>query len=124
MQWSCGIPGVVLAYIGRDPTAIGAFHLPDICAIATGYLDDNSRIKRDTVMGIVFSGCLAQVWLLYVSIQSEIASRMHPVWGYAGRIAGDIVQTSVIALGIALIMGLKWKNLLLRAARTGEKPAG
>ncbi len=35
--------------------------------------------------------------------QSGSASGSHPVWGYAGRITlGDIVQTSVIALGIAL----------------------
>ncbi len=54
-------PGVVLAYIVGIP-AIGAFIAGLFCAIATGYLDDNSRIKRDTVMGIVFPGCLAQVW--------------------------------------------------------------
>ncbi|VEA45748.1 iron transport inner membrane protein [Salmonella enterica subsp. arizonae] len=55
-------PGVVLAYIVGIPLAIGAFIAGLFCAIATGYLDENSRIKRDTVMGIVFSGCLAQVW--------------------------------------------------------------
>ncbi|MEA7543916.1 metal ABC transporter permease, partial [Salmonella enterica subsp. enterica serovar Montevideo] len=36
------------------------------CAIATGYLDDNSRIKRDTVMGIVFSGMFGAGLVLYV----------------------------------------------------------
>ncbi|WXS26353.1 metal ABC transporter permease [Salmonella enterica subsp. enterica serovar Infantis] len=71
-----------------DPLAIGAFIAGLFCAIATGYLDDNSRIKRDTVMGIVFSGMFGAGLVLYVSIQSEVHLRSHPVWGYAGRIAG------------------------------------
>lgn len=65
-------PGVVLAYIVGIPTAIGAFIAGLFCAIATGYLDDNSRIKRDTVMGIVFSGMFGAGLVLYVSIQSEV----------------------------------------------------
>lgn len=52
--------------------AIGAFIAGLFCAIATGYLDDNSRIKRDTVMGIVFSGMFGAGLVLYVSIQSEV----------------------------------------------------
>lgn len=40
-------PGIVLAYIVGIPLAIGAFIAGLFCAVATGYLDDNSRIKRD-----------------------------------------------------------------------------
>ncbi|WP_407255555.1 metal ABC transporter permease [Klebsiella pneumoniae] len=40
----------------------GAFVAGVFCAVATGYLKDNSRIKQDTVMGIVFFlACLLQV---------------------------------------------------------------
>jgi manganese/iron transport system permease protein len=46
----------VLAYIAGIPLAIGAFAAGMVCALATGYLKDNSRIKQDTVMGVVFSG--------------------------------------------------------------------
>lgn len=108
-------PGVVLAYIVGIPLAIGAFIAGLFCAIATGYLDDNSRIKRDTVMGIVFSGMFGAGLVLYVSIQSEVHLD-HILFGdMLGVSLGDIVQTSVIALGIALIIGLKWKDLLLHA---------
>lgn len=118
-------PGVVLAYIVGIPLAIGAFIAGLFCAIATGYLDDNSRIKRDTVMGIVFSGMFGAGLVLYVSIQSEVHLD-HILFGdMLGVSLGDIVQTSVIALGIALIIGLKWKDLLLHAlTRTRRKPAG
>lgn len=98
-------PGVVLAYIVGIPLAIGAFIAGLFCAIATGYLDDNSRIKRDTVMGIVFSGMFGAGLVLYVSIQSEVHLD-HILFGdMLGVSLGDIVQTSVIALGIALIIG-------------------
>lgn len=108
-------PGVVLAYIVGIPLAIGAFIAGLFCAIATGYLNDNSRIKRDTVMGIVFSGMFGAGLVLYVSIQSEVHLD-HILFGdMLGVSLGDIIQTAVIALSIALIIGLKWKDLLLHS---------
>lgn len=108
-------PGVVVAYIIGIPFAIGAFIAGLFCALATGYLDDNSRIKRDTVMGIVFSGMFGAGLVLYVAIQSEIHLD-HILFGdMLGISLSDIMQTSVIALAIALTIGLKWKDFLLHA---------
>ncbi|WP_447215073.1 iron/manganese ABC transporter permease subunit SitD [Citrobacter pasteurii] len=108
-------PGIVLAYIAGIPLAIGAFVAGLFCAVATGYLDDNSRIKRDTIMGIVFSGMFGAGLVLYVSIQSEVHLD-HILFGdMLGISLSDIAQTTAIALGIALIIGLKWKDLLLHA---------
>ncbi len=108
-------PGIVLAWIAGIPLAIGAFIAGLFCAVATGYLDDNSRIKRDTLMGIVFSGMFGAGLVLYVSIQSEVHLD-HILFGdMLGVSFSDIIQTAVITLGIALIIGLKWKDLLLHA---------
>ncbi|MES0289590.1 iron/manganese ABC transporter permease subunit SitD [Citrobacter freundii] len=108
-------PGIVLAWIAGIPLAIGAFIAGLFCAVATGYLDDNSRIKRDTLMGIVFSGMFGAGLVLYVSIQSEVHLD-HILFGdMLGISLTDIMQTTAIALGIALIIGLKWKDLLLHA---------
>lgn len=108
-------PGIVLAWIAGIPLAIGAFIAGLFCAVATGYLDDNSRIKRDTLMGIVFSGMFGAGLVLYVSIQSEVHLD-HILFGdMLGVSLSDIMQTAVITLGIALIIGLKWKDLLLHA---------
>lgn len=108
-------PGVVVAYILGIPFAIGAFIAGLFCAIATGYLDDNSRIKRDTIMGIVFSGMFGAGLVLYVSIQSEVHLD-HILFGdMLGISASDIAQTSLIALAIALIIGFKWRDFLLHA---------
>ncbi|HHG8772792.1 TPA: iron/manganese ABC transporter permease subunit SitD [Raoultella planticola] len=108
-------PGVVVAYIIGIPFAIGAFIAGLFCAIATGYLDDNSRIKRDTIMGIVFSGMFGAGLVLYVAIQSEVHLD-HILFGdMLGISASDIGQTSAIALLIAAIIGLKWRDFLLHA---------
>jgi len=108
-------PGIVLAWIAGIPLAIGAFIAGLFCAVATGYLDDNSRIKRDTIMGIVFSGMFGAGLVLYVSVQSEVHLD-HILFGdMLGVSLSDIIQTAVITLGIALIIGLKWKDLLLHA---------
>jgi manganese/iron transport system permease protein len=53
--------------------------------------------------------------VLYVSIQSEVHLD-HILFGdMLGVSLTDIMQTTAIALGIALIIGLKWKDLLLHA---------
>lgn len=108
-------PGVVIAWIIGIPVAIGAFIAGLFCAIATGYLDDNSRIKRDTLMGIVFSGMFGAGLILYISIQSEVHLD-HILFGdMLGVAVADIVQSSVIAAGVALVMLVKWRDFLLHA---------
>ena len=106
-------PGVVVAYIAGIPFAIGAFVAGLFCAIATGYLDDNSRIKRDTIMGIVFSGMFGAGLVLYVAIQSDVHLD-HILFGDMLGINGmDILQSGIVAGLIALVIGLKWRDFLL-----------
>ena len=65
------LPGVVLAYLVGLPLIIGAFASGLACAVATGYIKENSRLKEDTVMGIVFSGMFAFGLLLFSRIDSD-----------------------------------------------------
>ncbi|MBY5314696.1 iron chelate uptake ABC transporter family permease subunit [Rhizobium leguminosarum] len=108
-------PGVVIAYIVGIPFAIGAFVAGMFCAIATGFLKDNSRIKQDTVMGIVFSGMFGLGLVLYVKIQSDVHLD-HILFGdMLGVSWRDIGQSAVIAAITAVILGVKWKDFLLHA---------
>ena len=66
------LPGVVLSYIAGIPLAIGAFAAGMVCALATGYLTENSRVKQDTIMGVVFSGMFALGLVLYTKVQSDV----------------------------------------------------
>ncbi|MPT24690.1 MAG: metal ABC transporter permease [Starkeya sp.] len=108
-------PGVVLAYIVGLPLALGAFAAGMFCAVATGYLKDNSRIKQDTVMGIVFSGMFGGGLVLYVNIQSEVHLD-HILFGdMLGVSWRDIGETALVAAVVAAVIALKWRDFLLHA---------
>jgi manganese/iron transport system permease protein len=108
-------PGVVIAYIVGFPYAIGAFAAGMICALATGFLKENSRIKQDTVMGVVFSGMFGLGLVLYVKIQSDVHLD-HILFGdMLGVELRDIVETGIIAAIAAGILVVKWRDLLLHA---------
>ncbi len=79
------LPGIVLAYILGLPLIVGAFAAGMTCAIATGYLASNSRVKQDTVMGVVFSGMFGVGIVLYVSIETNAhldTSCLATCWGW------------------------------------------
>lgn len=109
------LPGVVLAYIINIPLAIGAFAAGMVCALATGFLKENSRIKQDTIMGVVFSGMFGLGLVMYVKVQTDV----HLDHILFGDILGvgfqDIVETAVIAVVVTVLLAAKWKDLLLHA---------
>lgn len=106
-------PGVVLAWMLGLPLAAGAFVAGLFCALATGFLKDNSRIKQDTVMGIVFSGMFAAGLLLYLAVKPEVHLD-HILFGdMLGITASDILQTGIISLVVTLVIGVKWRDFLL-----------
>lgn len=64
------LPGIVIAYVLAIPFALGAFAAGMFCALATGYLKENSRIKEDTIMGVVFSSMFAFGIVLMTKVHS------------------------------------------------------
>jgi manganese/iron transport system permease protein len=109
------LSGVVLAYIAGIPLAIGAFAAGMVCALATGFLKENSRVKEDTVMGIVFSGMFGLGIVLYTKIQTDVHLD-HILFGdILGVTWGDVVQTGVIAAITVGAIGIFGRDLLLHA---------
>ena len=108
-------PGVVIAWLVGLPYAIGAFVAGMFCAVATGYITENSRVKPDTVMGIVFSGMFGAGLVLYLKLQPEVHLD-HILFGdMLGIALADIIQTAIIALIVSVLIGIKWRDLLLHA---------
>lgn len=109
------LPGIVLAYIFGFPLILGAFAAGMTCAVATGYLSGNSRVKQDTVMGVVFSGMFAVGIVLYASISTSIHLD-HVLFGnMLGVERHELITSGVIASVVAGALVLKWKDLLLHA---------
>lgn len=109
------LPGVVLAYIIGAPLAAGAFTAGMACALATGFLDQNSRLKQDTVMGVVFSGMFGLGLVMYVAIQTEVHLD-HILFGnILGLTWGDVIETAAISLVCTAGLVIWRKDLLLQA---------
>jgi manganese/iron transport system permease protein len=109
------LPGVVLAYVAGLPLAIGAFAAGMTCALAVGFLKENSRVKEDTVMGVVFSGMFGLGIVLYTSIETDVHLD-HILFGdILGVSWGDVAESGVIALLAAGLVLVFRRDLLLHA---------
>ncbi|WP_032092742.1 metal ABC transporter permease [Necropsobacter rosorum] len=107
------LPGIVLAYLLGLPLAVGAFASGLTCALSIGYLKENSRIKEDTVMGIVFSGMFALGLVLFTKVDTD-QHLMHILFGnLLGVSSAELWQTFITAGLILLLILLKRRDFLL-----------
>ncbi|SMX39310.1 metal ABC transporter permease [Octadecabacter ascidiaceicola] len=109
------LPGVVLAYIAGIPLIIGAFIAGMVCSLLTGYLDANSRVRQDTVMGVVFSGMFGFGLVLYTKIETNVHLD-HILFGnMLGVTSADLWTSGVIGVIVSAALLVGWKDLLLNA---------
>lgn len=109
------LPGIVLAYLAGIPLAFGAFAAGMTCALATGYINEHSRIKEDTALGVVFSGMFALGIVLFTKIETD-AHLDHILFGdMLGVSWADVAQSALIAAAVIGIVLAKWRDLLLHA---------
>ncbi|WMY95071.1 MAG: metal ABC transporter permease [Arsenophonus sp.] len=107
------LPGIILAFLVGLPLSLGAFLSGFFCSYATGYLKNNSRIKEDTIMGIVFSGMFALGLVLFTHIDTD----QHLTHILFGNILGineiEFKQILWIAGLSTVIILLKRKDFLI-----------
>ena len=109
------LPGVVLAYLINIPLIIGAFCAGMFCALATGFLKENSRVKQDTVMGIVFSGMFGLGIVMYTKISTDVHLD-HILFGnMLGIGRADLWTAGLIALVVSAVILAKRRDLMLHA---------
>jgi len=107
------LPGIVGAYMLGIPLAIGAFVSGVFCASATGFIKDNTRVKEDTAMGIVFTGLFALGLVMFTKVQTDVHLN-HILFGsLLGISREDIVQTSIVGGVTLVVILLMRKDLLL-----------
>jgi len=109
------LPGVVLAYLAGIPLVFGAFIAGLFTALATGFIKDHSRVKQDTVMGVVFSGMFGLGIVIYTRIESGLHLD-HILFGnMLGVGAEDLWTAGLIAVPVAVILLVKWRDILAHA---------
>ncbi|OSI12242.1 metal ABC transporter permease [Neisseria canis] len=107
------LPGIIVAFVTGIPLVAGAFVSGLACAVGVGYLKNNSRLKEDTVMGIVFSGMFAFGLVLFTKVETD----QHLTHILFGNILGvsyeELLRTLLICGVVFTVVMLKKKDLML-----------
>ncbi len=107
------LPGVVLAHLLGWPLVIGAFAAGMGCALAAGFLQENSRVKQDTILGVVMSGMFAGGIVLYVAT-GPATDLFHILFGNIFGVSQEqILRTALIALLVSGGILMNWRALTL-----------
>ena len=107
------LPGIVVAYLLAIPLSIGAFCAGLCCAVTTGFIKDNSRLREDTIMGIVFSGMFAVGIILFHKAETDLHLTHLLLGDVLGITTAGMIETSIIALAVLLIIVVRGRDLML-----------
>ena len=109
------LPGIILAAVFGLPVLLGAFAAGMFTAVASGFLVRRSRVKEDTVMGVVFSGMFALGLVLLTVVESGVDIH-HVLFGnILGVGRADLIQTGVIAGVVGFGLLVFWRDLMVLA---------
>ena len=107
------LPGLGVATLIGIPIAIGALFAGIFCAVVTGYIKENCRVKEDAVMGIMFSGMFALGLILLTMIETDV-HLLHVLFGSVLGISNaDLFEAGSIAIICSTIMLIKRKDIML-----------
>ncbi len=107
------LPGVVFAAYFNFPLAIGAFIAGITCALSTGWLENRSYLKADTLLGVVFSSMFALGILLFAKIKSE-QHLTHVLFGHLlGMENSQRLQVIIISCLVIGVLLLKRRDFML-----------
>ena len=106
-------PGVVVAVLLGMPIALGAFIAGLFCAMSVGYLKNHTRLKEDTLMGVVFAGMFAVGLVIFTKLDTSQHLK-HILFGNLLGISQEMLwQTLLICALILVVMLIKKQDLLL-----------
>lgn len=107
------VPGVALAYLFALPYALGAFTSGIIAAVGIAFVRRITMLREDAVIGLIFTSFFA-IGLLIVSINPTAVNVQSIILGNILGISDEDVTQVIIIAGISLlILGFRWKDLML-----------
>lgn len=107
------VPGVAVAYILGLPFALGAFVAGLLAAGTMGFIKAKSRIREDATIGIVFTAYFALGLILISLFPARVDLKVILLGNILGISDSDIWQVIAISAVTLLVLGLKWKDLML-----------
>jgi manganese/iron transport system permease protein len=107
------VPGVAVAYIFGLPFAAGAFLTGLLAALGMGFVKTKTALREDAVIGVVFTSFFALGLLLITLFPSSVDLRTIVFGNILGISDPDILQVIIISAITAMVLGFKWRDLLL-----------
>lgn len=106
------VPGVALSFWLGLPLALGAFATGMLAVAGMGIIKARTRLKEDSVIGVVFTTLFA-LGLLMISVRPSGIDLKTVVFGNLLGVAdADLLQMAGAALLVAVVVALKWRDLL------------
>ena len=106
------LPGVVLAYMIGIPFGIGAFAFAMLAVTLIGFIKNNTKIKEDAVMGIVFTTLFA-LGLMLISIIISSVDLTHVLFGEVLGISDISAWQTFIILSLVSLVVLIFRRTFL-----------
>ena len=107
------LPGVVLAYLLSIPLSIGAFSAGLCCALTTGFIKENSRLREDTIMGIVFSAMFAIGIILFHKSDTDLHLTHLLLGDILGISQSSMIETGLISALVLSIILVRGRDMML-----------
>jgi len=107
------MPGVVVAYALGLPFSLGSFIFGVGSVALIGFIKQKSRVKEDTVIGLVFTGFFALGIVLVSKIKSNIDLHSILFGSPLGISLSDVKQTIFISLLVVILLSIFRKDLML-----------
>jgi manganese/iron transport system permease protein len=107
------VPGVAGAYLLQLPYAVGAFFAGLLASLGMAFVRQQTRLREDAVIGLVFTSFFAAGLLLVsinptaVNVQSIVLGN---ILGISDEDALQVVIISAVTMGVLLV---KWKDLMV-----------
>ena len=106
------LPGVVLAYLLGIPFGIGAFVAAMLAVVLIGYVKNNTKIKEDAVMGIVFTTFFA-LGLIMISKVISSTDLTHVLFGEVLGISDSEAWYTVATLSLVSLAVLTFRRVFM-----------
>ncbi|KGL40966.1 manganese ABC transporter permease [Listeria newyorkensis] len=107
------LPGVAISYMLGINFFLGATAFGVVAALGIGFVNQNSRIKNDTAIGIVFSSFFA-LGIIMISLAQSSTDLYHILFGNVLAVrSSDMWMTFGIGALVILLVVLFYKELLV-----------
>ncbi|WP_209125397.1 metal ABC transporter permease [Alkalihalobacillus sp. BA299] len=108
------LPGVVIAYMVGSSFFIGAVIAGVLTALGIGYVSQNSRIKDDSAIGILFTAAFALGVVLLTNLRGTSLDLWHILFGNVLAVSrSDLWVTFGIGSFVLLMIFLCYRPLLM-----------